>query len=1160
MAVALSRRLVIAAAVIGGLIVLYAFAGVWGVPYLIKTQAEKFAAQTLKRQASFGEIKFHPFLLALEIRDFAFREADGTRIASFKRLFVDYEPWPLLRKTFAFSEITLEQPILNTVIDRDGSVNLARVAADLPKSEEQPKSKEAARVDVARLAIVDAGVDFADARLTPTFAAQVAPMDIVLTDFSTLPNREGKHEVTASTPEGEKLGWVGDISLAPITSKATLQLSGLSLPKLASYFRDRTSLEVGSGRADLTLAYAFDYSGTEPRLQVRDGKLAVKDLGLGERGKAPDLRIDTIAVSGIGADLAKREASVGRILIDKGSILAHRGADQTLNWVRMLEIKPDRRKPLAFAGKAATSSLAVQTAPASFKVAVNEVRVQNWRASFIDDAARSPYELAVGATGLSLAIGAEIRPEGSQLLAHDISYELKELALRPKSEQQPILTLAGLHLGGGQLDLSARSLSFDALKLHGARIRAWLDKDKQLNWLGLLPAAAAPAASTASAPAKQPAWKAAIKSVALDDFALQAADLSTAKPVQVDIEKIRATFKDVSTDLTKPVVFDAGLSVKQGGQLTLQGSAVPGDPSARGSFNLRDLSLAPAQSYVNEFAKLNLVTGGVSAAGKFAYGVPNAKSKLRVDTDVRLARLDLKEEGTKETFLGWERLDVKNVALALEPNRLDIADVVVTKPQGKFIIYQDRTLNIQRIRRDFAPAQTAAAAPQAAAPKPKFVWSAKKDERKPVRQLERSEGEKQMAELHSRFPLAIRRIKVDNAQMLFSDLSIQPQFATRIHSMGGSITGLSSRPDAKAQMKLDGQVDEFGLARFAGGLNPLAVKKYTDITATFRNLELTKVTPYSARFAGYRIASGKLDADLKYAINNSRLEGANKFVIDNLELGERVDSPDALKLPLELALALLKDADGRIDLDLPVTGSLDDPEFSYGAIVWKAIVNVLTKIVTAPFRALGALLGISGDKLESVAFDPGSDRLLPPEKEKLKQIATALAKRPQLKISIKAGYAAQDGHAIKSLRVRSELAQRLGLKLQAGEDPGEIDAGDEKAGKVIASLFRERFGGDEFDKMVAEAEKAAGLGSDATREQRRQVRAAVPEKLLTRLIDRELMAEDELKALAGRRAEALKQELIGVNAVPAERVSVAPLEKLDLGDKKEVTATFGVGT
>jgi outer membrane protein OmpA-like peptidoglycan-associated protein len=332
-----------------------------------------------------------------------------------------------------------------------------------------------------------------------------------------------------------------------------------------------------------------------------------------------------------------------------------------------------------------------------------------------------------------------------------------------------------------------------------------------------------------------------------------------------------------------------------------------------------------------------------------------------------------------------------------------------------------------------------------------------------------------------------------------------------------------------------------------------------NVKATFRNVELTSMTPYSAKFAGYRIASGKLDADLEYFIQQRQLKGDNKIIIDQLTLGERVESPTATKLPLELAIALLKDADGKIDLGLPVSGSLDDPQFSIGGLVWKVLVNVLTKIVTAPFRALGALLGVESSQLEGISFDPGSDALLPPEKAKLGQVATALDKRPQLKVGIRPVYATQDADAIRSVRIRRELATRAGFKLKEGEDPGPLDASDPKNQKLIQSLFVERFGKDELGRVTESVEKAqAGDGKAPDKEAKEQIRTQVAETLLTKLNESEQVSDEELKALAQRRADAVKAEFATQGKLAMDRVAIEPVEKVESADNKMVESKFAL--
>ncbi|EEF23049.1 conserved hypothetical protein, partial [Ricinus communis] len=289
--------------------------------------------------------------------------------------------------------------------------------------------------------------------------------------------------------------------------------------------------------------------------------------------------------------------------------------------------------------------------------------------------------------------------------------------------------------------------------------------------------------------------------------------------------------------------------------------------------------------------------------------------------------------------------------------------------------------------------------------------------------------------------------------------------------MNGVVTGLSSSRDTHSQIELDGRVNEYGMARIRGNLNAFAPREDTDINVVFKNVDMVSTSPYAMKFAGYKVADGKISLDLQYKIHDSQLDGANQVVIDNLTLGERVDSPDAFKLPLSLAIAILKDSDGRIDLGVPVTGSMDDPQFNYGVVIRKAIFNVLTRIVTAPFRALGSLFGGSGEQLEAIDFDPGSDTLLPPEREKLAKVAQILAKRPQLKLSVPGQYSeASDGAVLKARALRAEIDKRAGIKLQTGERPGPLDLGDRAVRNAMRGLYAERFGSAELDKQKKAAE------------------------------------------------------------------------------------------
>ena len=374
------------------------------------------------------------------------------------------------------------------------------------------------------------------------------------------------------------------------------------------------------------------------------------------------------------------------------------------------------------------------------------------------------------------------------------------------------------------------------------------------------------------------------------------------------------------------------------------------------------------------------------------------------------------------------------------------------------------------------------------------------------------------------------------------------------YDLGGVVAGLSTDPATMALVELDGRVDEFGSARIRGSIQPFRATDFTDLKLTFRNLEMTNLTPYSGKFAGRRIDSGKLSVDIEYKVKQRQLAGENKFVINKLKLGERVDSPDAMKLPLDLAIALLEDRNGMIVLDFPISGSLDDPKFSYGKIVWEAVVNVLTNLVTAPFRALGSLLGIRADKLEAVEFDFGSKTLLPPEQEKLKGVGQALAKRPQLTLSIAPAYEIQgDTRAIQQFWIRRDVAQGVELKIVPDQEPGPVDAANPRAQQALEELYDARFEKQGGVKAIKAESKQAKNAKEA-------MKKPLHAEMLERLTLQIPVTEAELQRLAKARGEAVKQTVITLGQVEAARISVGePVKNPDGGKLVASKMSLGVG-
>ena len=389
----------------------------------------------------------------------------------------------------------------------------------------------------------------------------------------------------------------------------------------------------------------------------------------------------------------------------------------------------------------------------------------------------------------------------------------------------------------------------------------------------------------------------------------------------------------------------------------------------------------------------------------------------------------------------------------------------------------------------------------------------------------------------------VERIHLRNGELDFSDLSLVLPFAALIREFGGTITGVSTQPGTRATLKLEGRVDEFGQAQINGTLNTLQPKAFTDITVNFRNVAMSPLTPYSATFAGRRIASGKLSLDLQYKLNNSELLGENKVLLEQFTLGERVESPTAINLPLDLAIALLTDSNGKIDLSVPVRGNVDKPEFAYGALVWQAIRIVLTNIVTAPFRALASLFGGGAEKMDAIGFEAGRAQLAPPEREKLTRVVGVLKQRPQLRLAIEGRYdTTHDGAALRAAAARRTLAERQGIKTTGTDDPAPVNFDNAKTQRAIEALFEERAGKDSIDKFKAVHEKTTGKPVSRVNAALAMVGRGSPDRqfyeaLFNQAITLQPLEKDALPALAAQRSAAIQAFLSTTAGLDASRLT-----------------------
>jgi hypothetical protein len=370
-------------------------------------------------------------------------------------------------------------------------------------------------------------------------------------------------------------------------------------------------------------------------------------------------------------------------------------------------------------------------------------------------------------------------------------------------------------------------------------------------------------------------------------------------------------------------------------------------------------------------------------------------------------------------------------------------------------------------------------------------------------------------------PITIDLVTLSKLSATFVDESIEPTVTTGIQALSGTIKGLSSKQLAKATVSLAGKVDRVAPLRIQGQINPLSEEAFTNLKFIFQGVDLTAVSPYAGKYAGYPITKGKLSLDLTYQVSKKQLVGENKVLIDQFTFGEGTDSPDATGLPVRLAVALLKDRRGLIDIDMPVRGDLSEPDFKYGRVVLNALVNVITKVATSPFAALGGLVGGGGEDLQFIEFQAGSDAVESDGQRKIESIAKALQERPVLRIEvIGSADPKRDRDAIALQKIGAEVQRRF---TKGGTKNLQSALAPEREFEFLSDLYAEKLG-----RQPTKREEVSG-GKFVER-------VLTADELRQQLIPAMTVEESEVRSLAQDRAKAIRELLIGPGRLPEERV------------------------
>lgn len=925
---------------------------------------------------------------------------------------------------------------------------------------EDPEDTGEANWRVGTLGVHRGRIDVHDDTRPTPFSALFSPLNLSLSDLSSSPDKDGGYTLHAETGEGETLDWHGTVAMKPVRSEGELKITGLKATTPWRYLQDELPIIVESGSIGISGHYKL-VADNGLDFTLEQGRVVVDELQLLQRNKAPlSITLQQLDLNGVRVKLPEQKAGFDNLLL-KNLLIADKAAGREFTRFGQLHLQG------------------------------------------------GSYEASPQSVHLSLL-------------------KLTDLALADNSTPA-LIALPGLSMEKLAVGLSDQKAHVNRIVLEKGNLSVHRNKNGSLNWQtrldelsrrladNPLPATAAPAPAektvgntsgknaangkthkTAKAEPAKP-WQATLGELDLVGFRVGIEDDVPPGGVKTSLENINLRIFP-QLDGNAPHKLEGSLAIGTGGNLGFKGIFNEQPLSASTDLDLQALKLPPFAPYFADKARFALESGNLDVKGKFSF-TQGKSTKADFNGSVAMQKFAANDLDQDQRFLAWNRLAINGISWQLDPGRLNIREVLADKPFIRVIIGQDKTINLNRILiAEETPATTAATETGAAT---KSSAAPKKEE--------------------PPYPLKVDRIRFNDGAMLFADFTLNPQFATGIQSLNGDVRNISTDPKSRAKVDLKGRVDQYGKADINGTINPVSSDLYTDIKVQFSNLELTTLTPYSAKFAGYRIDKGKLSMDLNYKIEDRKLNATNKVVFNQLTLGEKVDSPDSIGLPLKLAVAILKDKNGVIDLDVPVTGSLDDPKFKVGPIIWKAFLNLLTKAATAPFSLIAGLVG-GGENMDAMIFPAGQTTLAAEETEKLNKLAKALAERPALGVEIRGAFdPAADALAVRTAKFDAVYLPRLG------------DSG--KPRKVLEAMYKEKLGSEALEQQRALSLKPAA-DSAQSKEQLQLAEENYAKVLRNELIARETVLEGDLRQLALQRASVVRAQLVDVAKVEESRVFV----------------------
>jgi len=1000
---------------VASLLLIYTLLGFFGLPYAIKNIAPKYL-KDYNATLFVSDAKFNPFTFELNATN---AELNTTSpLFSTKQIDLKLKPFSIFKKLVEIDIFRLDEPKVKIARDKKANFNFSNFISD-DNATSEDNSTSSINFALNNAKIIKGSFSYSDQNLTKPFNVSFDDINYELSSLNTKKNSAGSHIFDSNSSLAHKIDLNGDIKLNPLKIEGNVSIKDFSIKPVAISFINNDTLNLKNAIINLKINYALNADENATGINLKDGFLNVKGLSLDEGAnelslgelelpkfdlvsKISDKTEAALNLSAINLnDISFKNAiaaSVKSLNLSDISLLANLNEKSELNATAKLKSIGANALKIDETDRNLANLKDINASNLNLNLANNKTALTLEKIAF--NGINAPLSKSANANVASAGVtNTSFTMDGNKSLASLDELNVKNIELKAKNKD--IASVADVAIKSIGFDLLKMALNIASVDVNKPKFTSELNDNglSAVNELGFGEQSAKPtkaaqhakkvekkAENKSASKSKENEFKFDVKNISVNNADIALTHLFEGEKIAHKFDNLFVKVANLSSDFNKP--FDAKVAMKSSQKLNLDVESKikiePLDVSAK--IKLNDTNLPKYFAYAKPFLEADLASGQLESSAEISYA-----KDIKADAKVSIKDISLNGKKT-EKLIAFKSLDLEKISFA--KNDLAISGVSLNSPFIKAHLSKERKFNLSQIvKEDKNKAKTEAK------PETKKVASKKDDELK----------------------FSVKNFSLKNGEVDFSDASLFMPFATTISKLNGKLTDIDKKRPSSGEFQ--GVVGKNGFAQITAKLFPFELKQNTDIKLDFKNIDLVNVTPYSGQFVGYKIKKGKLNLNLNYSVTDSKLNGSNFINFDSLTLGEKVDSKDAVNLPLSLAISILSDQNNQINIDLPVEGNLDDPDFKYGGVIWAAVKKLFADITLAPFRFLGNALGLGSKDLSSIDFLAGSSELISSEVPKIADFIKLTGSKPKMKLSITPTYSKLDESFYKNKKLDQKINQ-----------------------------------------------------------------------------------------------------------------------------------------